>query len=82
MEDDLSGFESQFNDEIFDGLDEIIDVSTLEWQEIISLSEEANQKLIQGGQALAPKDQWARDAHSFREACRVQLQRRIGGQNG
>ena len=80
MECDFSGFESQFDEEV-PNFDDVIDVTTLTWQEVMELSEEVSQKLIKEGQALVPREQWARDAQSLREACRVDLQRRIVEQN-
>lgn len=73
MEDDLSGFEDQFDGVTPDIFGDDLVVTEMQSTELASLIYNVNRKLAAHKQSLHPTEQWARDAHSQREAARVEL---------
>ena len=64
-------------DDVFDGVDEsVVDVSTLSNQDLIDQGADALQKLLDSGQAINPREQWARDLHSLRNAIQIEMRKR------
>jgi hypothetical protein len=56
--------------------EDLIDVSKLSVQELLSQFDDINNKLFEMGQALKPSNQEARDLHSLRSAIYVEIQKR------
>jgi len=56
--------------------EDLIDVSKLSIQELLSKFDDINNQLFKMGQALKPTNQEARDLHSLRSAIYVEIQKR------
>ena len=71
-------------EDIVDGLDitvdetQIVDVSKLGIEELISLKTDLEMELYENKQALSPRSQRFRDIHSLRNAIQVELAKRMG----
>jgi|694.fasta_scaffold118549_5 hypothetical protein len=55
---------------------DLIDVSKLSIQDLLSQFDDINNRLFEMGQALKPSNQEARDLHSLRSAIYVEIQKR------
>lgn len=73
-DDDLFAFLEEGMGEV--DTSDVIDVSTLSTLELFNMFAELNTELFECKEAIRPKSQWARDAHSLRNAIQVELQRR------
>ena len=75
------GEEDPFND-IIAGLDikvvenDVVDVTKLGNEELIDLFDSLDDEVTKGRQAIHPNKQWARDAHSLRNAAVIELRKR------
>ena len=55
---------------------DLVDVTKLSIQELLSQFDNINEQLFEMGQALKPTNQEARDLHSLRSAIYVEIQKR------
>ena len=71
FEDIVSGLE-------FDELDttDVVDVSKLNIKELLEVITTADEMLLDASQAVRPREQWARDLHSLRNAAQIEYRRR------
>jgi len=60
----------------FDIPDDIINVSEMSIEELVTTLDNLNEELFDMGEALDPKTQESRDKHSLRNAIQVELFRR------
>ena len=56
--------------------EDLVDVTKLSVQELLSKFDDINEELFEIGQALKPTTQQARDLHSLRSAIYVEIQKR------
>ena len=56
--------------------DDVVDVSKLSTEDLMDLISDITDELFNAGQAINPKDQWARDKHSLRNAIQIELRKR------
>lgn len=62
----------------FDELDttDVVDVSKLNIKELLEVITTADEMLLDASQAVRPREQWARDLHSLRNAAQIEYRRR------
>jgi ribosomal protein L29 len=60
----------------FDIPDDIINVSEMSIEELVTTLDNLNEELFDMGEALDPKTQESRDKHSLRNAIQIELFRR------
>lgn len=73
FEDIVSGLQEEFAN--IDTSD-VVDMTTLSLQELLDVAATTEEDLLNGRQAVFPREQWARDMHSLRYAARMELMRR------
>lgn len=63
---------------IFDAVDEdeVVSVTDLSTSELLEMVADLTQELLEMHQGIRPKTQEARDKHSLRNACQVELRSR------
>lgn len=73
------------NDDVFAGLegifdsvteDEVVSVKDLSSPELMDMVHELTQELLEMKEGIYPRSQEARDKHSLRNACQVELRNR------
>lgn len=75
-EDILASLELEFSDTEM-SVDNIVVVSEMKTLEIVDLLDSLNSTLFEMRQAINPTTQVARDMHSLRNACQVELTKRL-----
>lgn len=73
FEDIVGGLAAEFEEIDTDG---IVDVSKLSIKELLEVITTADEMLLDASQAVRPREQWARDLHSLRNAAQLEYRRR------
>lgn len=69
-------------DDIVSGLEfdldttDVVDVSKLNIKELLEIITTADELLLDASQAVRPREQWARDLHSLRNAAQIEYRKR------
>ncbi len=73
---DFDNFMKEAFGDSFQEPDDVVDVTKLSTEELMDLISDITDELFNAGQAINPKDQWARDKHSLRNAVQIELRKR------